>query len=91
MAILPIQNSTEFKSESSNWIKESDGIGDVRHYTENGGFATLPLCCSKFWIYGMKGQNINDITITYNDFTETINMRSFRQKDEGVFCINHLI
>ena len=76
-------NSTEFNEASTSWTKESDGIGGVRHYVQNGGVATLPLYCSKFWIYGMKGTDINDIEISYNDFTETINMRSFRQKDEG--------
>lgn len=76
-------NSTEFNEASTGWTKESDGIGGVRHYVQNGGVATLPLYCSKFWIYGMKGTDINDIEISYNDFTETINMRSFRQKDEG--------
>ena len=76
-------NSTEFNEASTSWTKESDGIGGVRHYVQNGGVATLPLYCSKFWIYGMKGTDINDIEISYNDFTETINMRSFRQEDEG--------
>lgn len=77
-------NSTEFNEASTSWTKESDGIGGVRHYVVNGGVATLPLYCSKFWIYGMKGTDINDIEISYNDFTEKINMHSFRQKDEGV-------
>lgn len=73
-------NCTDF--QKTGWQAESDGIDGIREYKSSNPTATISLYCSRFWFYGLKDDNMGDITIQYGNVTEVVNQYS-AQRIEG--------
>ena len=75
-------NSTQF-TMNGDWIKESDGVGGVRHYKNSGALAGVTLKCTKFWIIGVRDSCLPDVDIYFNDVHRSLPVRADK-RDEGV-------
>ena len=72
-------NSTDFFKVAGEWMKETDAIGGYREYSHGDSIATVEIKCSKFWLYGLKDENLGNVNITFGDIDEQIDQYSYNR------------
>lgn len=77
-------NSTELY-KSDGWIRESDGIGGVREYTnQEGRAATISIICTKIWVYSSISNNHDHLILNFDDQQFDLNLKSDNRVDASL-------